>query len=79
LGAGRPARPQAGAAAGWAAGGSDALVDRHELQVFRTDVVGARADDLVVDALLDDVRAQPEVRAITNSGVNIAVGTPIMW
>jgi hypothetical protein len=22
---------------------------------------------------------QPEVRAITNSGVNIAVGTPIMW
>src|SRR5690606_5817002 len=23
--------------------------------------------------------AQPAVRAITNSGVNIAVGTPIMW
>ncbi len=23
--------------------------------------------------------AQPDVRAITNSGVNIAVGTPIMW
>ena len=23
--------------------------------------------------------AQPEVREITNSGVNIAVGTPIMW
>jgi hypothetical protein len=23
--------------------------------------------------------AQPEVREMTNSGVNIAVGTPIMW
>jgi hypothetical protein len=39
-------------------------------------VIGARADDLAVDALLDHVRAQPVVRAITNKGVNIAVGTP---
>src|SRR5437762_14371287 len=33
-----------------------ALADGHELQVLRTGVVGTRADDLVVDALLDDVR-----------------------
>ncbi|KAG0931502.1 hypothetical protein G6F31_016765 [Rhizopus arrhizus] len=39
------------------AGGSDALVDGDEVAVFRADVVGARADDLAVDALLDDVRA----------------------
>src|SRR3989304_472376 len=39
------------------AGGSDALVDGDEVAVFRTDVIGARADDLAVDALLDDVRA----------------------
>ena len=55
-----------------------ALRQRHELQILRPHVIGARADDLVVDALLDHVRRPAEVREITNSGVNIAVGTPIM-
>ena len=35
---------------------SHPLVERHELQVLRADVVGARTNDLAVDALLDDVR-----------------------
>ena len=56
-----------------------ALGERDEGLVLGAGVVGAGADDLAVDALLDHVRAQPEVRAITKSGVNIAVGTPIMW
>src|SRR3546814_17635682 len=33
-----------------------AFVERDELLVFRADVVGRGADDLVVDALLDNVR-----------------------
>jgi hypothetical protein len=37
-----------------------------------------RADDLAVLALLDHVRRPAGVREMTNSGVNIAVGTPIM-
>src|SRR5690606_40986231 len=37
--------------------GSTALADRHEGLVFRPGVVGARADDLAVDALFDHVRA----------------------
>jgi hypothetical protein len=51
----------------------------HKLLVFGAGVVGAGANDLAVDALLDHVGDQPEVRAITNSGVNMSVGTPIMW
>ncbi|WP_241814295.1 MULTISPECIES: hypothetical protein, partial [Caballeronia] len=33
------------------------LIYRDELQILRTGVIRARPDDLVVDALLDDVRA----------------------
>ena len=36
--------------------GSLPAFERHELQVLGADVVGARADDLAVDALLDHVR-----------------------
>ena len=42
-----------------------ALVDRNERVVFRTRVVGRRADDLAIDALLDDVR-RPAGRACDN-------------
>src|SRR5215831_10877303 len=31
------------------------LLDRHPLQILRADVIGARTDDLAVDALFDDV------------------------
>jgi hypothetical protein len=48
-------------------------------RIIGAGVVGARADDLAVDALLDHVRGPALVREITNSGVNMAVGTPIMW
>lgn len=51
--------------------------ERHPGEVFGASVIGGRANDLIVLALLDDMRAQPLVRAMTNSGVNIAVGTPI--
>ena len=54
------------------------VFNRYEFQILGANVVGARPDDLVIDALLDHVRAQPLVREMTNSGVNIAVGTPIM-
>ena len=37
--------------------GSDALVDRHERQIFGAGVVRRRANQLVVDALFDDMRA----------------------
>src|SRR5690625_5282126 len=40
-------------------GASVALVDGHELAVFGPGVVRRGADDLAVDALLDDVRAPP--------------------
>jgi hypothetical protein len=55
------------------------LLDRHVRAIFRPDVIGARADDLAVLALFDHVRAPAVVRAMTNSGVNIGVGMPIMW
>src|SRR4249919_1393611 len=50
--------------AGWlsVAVGLLALRERHERLVVRADVVGRRADDLAVDALLDDVR-RPAGRA----------------
>lgn len=46
-----------------------ALCDRHKHLVFRAHVIGRRTDDLAVDTLFDDVRAQPAVRANTSNGV----------
>src|SRR5690606_5817004 len=55
-GGGRAARPGRSPVPGPTPHPGSAFVDGYELLIFRPDVVGRGANDLVVDALLDDVR-----------------------
>ena len=54
------------------------MLDRHQDPILGADVIGAGTDDLAVERCSMTCAAQPVMRAMTNSGVNIGVGTPIM-